>query len=467
MHVMVIGAYGSAGAAVAEGLAEHVDETIEQLTLVDDGEPGGGLCVLAGCMPSKELLSAAERRFAARTDDRIGAGVPDLDLEQVVERKNESVSMYTTRRQSKMDAIVERDDVTLRQQTATFLDDRRLAVGDDVLEPDYVVVATGSTLSVPPIPGIEEVPFQSSADIFDTTEFEESGLVIGLGAIGLELVPYLSEAAGMDVTAIEQLPAVLPDADAAFGTELVEHYEDAFDIDVRLGTRTERLERTADGGVRAVLNDGETESTIEADQLFMFTGRRPALDSLELDATPLTPEPGWVEDTMQARDDERIFIVGDANGSEPILHVAKEEGEIAAENILRHRNGEVLVPYDTVTHQVVFSGLADLPYARVGHTADSAEAAGIDHVIATQSVDSLGVFRSRNYSEGLASIVVGADGTVLGYQGLHPDADVMAKTMQLAVEMELDIDEIPDRAYHPTTPEILDGLFSDAAAQLE
>ena len=164
-------------------------------------------------MPSKELLSAAERRFAARTDDRIGADVPDLDLEQVVARKDESVSMYTGKRQSKLNSIIERDDVTLRQEEATFLDDRRLAVGDDVIEPEYVVVATGSTLSVPPIPGIEEVPFESSADVFDTTEFPESGLVIGLGAIGLELVPYLSEAAGMDITAVEQLPAVLPDAD--------------------------------------------------------------------------------------------------------------------------------------------------------------------------------------------------------------------------------------------------------------
>lgn len=462
-HVAVVGAHGSAAGPVVERLAAEPDL---ELTLIDDGEPGGGLCVLAGCMPSKELLSAAERRFAARTDDRIGADVPDLDLEQVVARKDESVSMYTGKRQSKMNSIIERDDVTLRQEEATFLDDRRLAVGDDVIEPEYVVVATGSTLSVPPIPGIEEVPFQSSADVFDTTEFPESGLVIGLGAIGLELVPYLSEAAGMDITAVEQLPAVLPDADPAFGTELVDHYEDAFGIDVRLGTRTERLERTEDGGVRAVVNDGETESTVEADQLFMFTGRKPALDRLGLNATALTPEPGWVEDTMQARDHERVFVIGDANGSEPILHVAKEEGEVAAENILRHRAAEALESYENVTHQVVFSGLADLPYARVGHTADSAEAAGIDHVTATQSVDSLGVFRSRNYSEGLASIVVGADGTVLGYQGLHPDADVMAKTMQLAVEMGLDVDEIPDRAYHPTTPEILDGLFSDAAAQL-
>ena len=460
-HVAVIGAYGSAGDAVVERLADAPDL---ELSLIDDGVPGGGLCVLAGCMPSKELISAAERRFAARDDDRLVGGTPELDLERVVERKDESVSAYTSKRQAKVQRVVEREDVTLYRETAEFVDDDRIAVGDEVLEPDYVVLATGSTVQVPPIPGIEDVPFQTSADVLDATEFDETGLVVGLGAIGLELVPYLSEAGGMELTAVEQLPRVLPDADPAFGDELTEYYEESFDVDIRVDTATERLARTDDGGVRAELGDG---TAVEADQLFLFTGRKPALDRLGLSATSLSPEPGWVEDTMQTRANDRVFAVGDANGREPILHVAKEEGITAAENVLRHRDGEPLQPYDSVRHQVVFSGLSELPYACLGETAASAQAQGLDHVVVTQHVDSLGVFRSRNYETGLAQLVVGTDGTVLGYQGLHPHADVMAKTMQLAVEMELDVREIPDRAYHPTTPEILDGLLTDAVAELE
>ena len=77
-----------------------------------------------------------------------------------------------------------------------------------------------------------------------------------------------------------------------------------------------------------------------------------------------------------------------------------------------------------------------------------------------------GVFKTKDTSEGLARLVVADDGTVLGYQGLHYHADVMAKTMQVVVEMGLDVREVPDRAYHPTTPEILDGLFRDAADAL-
>src|SRR5699024_12622643 len=82
MHVVVIGAYGSAGVAAANDLAEYDDVS---LTLIDDGDPGGGLCILRGCMPSKEVLSAGAHRFQARHDHRV-SGVPEVDLEKVVEK---------------------------------------------------------------------------------------------------------------------------------------------------------------------------------------------------------------------------------------------------------------------------------------------------------------------------------------------------------------------------------------------
>jgi dihydrolipoamide dehydrogenase len=260
---------------------------------------------------------------------------------------------------------------------------------------------------------------------------------------------------------------VLPQADARFGDELVAYYREAFDVDIHLGAQSKRVEETADGGVRVVVETDGEERTLEADQLFAFTGRKPALDRLNVEATSLEPGEDWVEDTMQARDDERVFVVGDANGKEPILHVAKEHGFTAAENILAHRAGDDLTEYENVHHHVVFSGLGVLPFARVGHTVESAREAGYDPIVVTNEAASEGVFKAKAVPEGLARLVVARDGTVLGYQGLHYHADAMAKTMQVAVEMALDVREIPDRAYHPTTPEILDGLFTQAAGELD
>jgi pyruvate/2-oxoglutarate dehydrogenase complex dihydrolipoamide dehydrogenase (E3) component len=464
MHVLIVGAYGSAGVAVADELAPHVGSEIDRLTLVDDGDPGGGLCILRGCMPSKEVISAAGHRYRARHDHRLTGDPPAVDLEAVVETKDDHVLNFAEHRRAAVHDIAERPGVEFHHETATFVDDRVVRIGDERVEADYVVIATGSTHNVPDLPGIDDVPYSTSADVLDATTLPDSGVVMGFGYVGLELVPYLRESGVTDLTVIEHDARPLDEADPDFGDELLAVYREEFDVEILTHTYEQSVERTGDGGVRLhVERDGEPR-TVEAEELFLFTGRRPALDGLGLDATALAPEPGWVRDTMQARDDDRVFVVGDVNGKEPILHVAKEQGFTAADNILAHARGAEPTAYENVHHHVVFSALATYPYARVGHSAESAAAAGRDHHVVTRRASDDGVFKTKDAPHGLASLVVGTDGTVLGYQGLHLHADVMAKTMQLAVEMGLDVREIPDRSYHPTTPEILDGLLREGAS---
>lgn len=463
-HVAIVGAYGSAGSAVADDLADAPDI---ELTLVDDGEPGGGLCILRGCMPSKEVLSAAEHRFAARDDPRLEGSPYDVDLAAVVDRKNDHTLGWARHRRDAIADLAERDNVEFIHDTATFIDDRVLEVDDRRIEPDYVVIATGSNVAIPPIPGIDDVPIGTSAEVLDATSFDDSAIVLGMGYIGAELVPYLIEAGDMDVTVVEALPGVLGEADEPFGEELLAYYREHFDVDILVDTDATAVEQRDDGGIRMTVETDGERRTLHADQLFAFTGREPAIERLGIENTALEPGERWVSDTMQARGDERVFVVGDANDREPILHVAKEEAFTAAENLRRHREDRALTAYDNVHHHVIFSGLGVLPFARVGHSVESAEQAGLEFVTATREASSDGVFKTKNVAEGLARLVVGTDGTVLGYQGLHYHADVMAKMMQLAVEMDLDVREIPDRAYHPTTPEIIDGLIRETVAQLQ
>ncbi|MCU4744064.1 NAD(P)/FAD-dependent oxidoreductase [Natronoglomus mannanivorans] len=481
VHVAVVGAYGSAGVAVTEELLQSDLEDLE-VTLIDDGDPGGGLCILRGCMPSKDVLSAGEHRYQARHDDRLD-GVPEVDCEAIVERKDEHVQQFAAHRRETVHAFADRENVELLRETARFVDDRVLAVGDRErereLEPDYVVIATGSVPNVPDLPGIEDMDVATSADVLDATEFPESGVVMGFGYIGLELAPYLSEVGGMDITVIEHGDRPLEEMESEYGETILELYCEHFDIEVLTNADERRVEATDDGGVRLTLDserdegdesDGSAnrnDETVEADQLFAFTGRNPNLDGLGLEHTSLEPETGWVDATMQARDDERVFVVGDANGREPILHVAKEQGFAAGENVVRHARGEDLEPYANVPHHVIFSGMGVYPFARLGHTPATVAKTKMDAVVVTREASSDGVFATKNHPEGRATLVVSeADGSVLGYQGLHYHADVMAKTMQLAVEMSLDVREIPRRAYHPTTPEILDGLIREACAEL-
>ncbi|UIP00700.1 NAD(P)/FAD-dependent oxidoreductase [Halobaculum sp. CBA1158] len=474
MHVAIIGAYGSAGVAAAETLAERVDPSdpsapLDRLTLIDDGDPGGGLCILRGCMPSKAVLSAAEHRYRARHDDRLVGDPPELDLDRVVASKDEHVSSFAAHRRAAVDEIADRPGVRFRHERARFVGLHELALsGGDRLDADYVVVATGSTLNVPDLPGIGEVDYADSAAVLDATELPDSGVVMGFGYVGIELSAYLAEA-GVDLTVIEHDERPLDDAPDAFGDELLELYREEFGIEVLTETSERSVEATADGGVRLHTDRDDDRASVEADELFVFTGRRPDLDGLNLAATPLAPGEGWVDATMRAVDDEsgRTYVVGDANGRIPLLHVAKEQGYLAADNVLADIADDDLAEYDPITHRVLFSGAAVYPYARVGHTAESAAEAGHDCVEVGRDAADDGVFAVKATPRGLARLVVDADdGTVLGYQGLHLHADAMAKTMQVLVERGADVREVPDRAYHPTTPEILDGLFRAASERL-
>ena len=474
MHVVVIGAYGSAGAAAAGELAPHVGKRIEQLTLVDNGDPGGGLCILEGCMPSKELLSAAAHRFEGRDDDRLTGDPHEFDLERIVAEKNDRTRGWAAHRRESVRDLATRPDIEFYHEPARFLDDHTVEIGGDpngsgdgtTIEADYVLIATGSVLNVPSIPGYDELPddrVYTSEDTLHATDLPETGVVMGFGYVGMEMVPYLAEA-GVDCTVIEHDERPLDEADPTFGDELLTIYREEFDVEIRTEVYEEAIE-TTDDGVRLSLDDG---STVAADAVFQFTGRTPNLEPLALENTSLDPEAGWIDATMRPPNDERTFVIGDVNGREPILHVAKEQGFQAAENVLRHARGKPAKPYTNVHHHVVFSGAGVYPFARVGHTPRSAAEAGHATVVATRTADSDGVFKSKNVPHGLGRLVVDADdGTVLGWQGLHYHADTMAKTFQIAVEMELDVREIPDRAYHPTLPETLDGLIRECVAGVE
>jgi len=483
MHVVIIGAYGSAGVAVADGLVDHVGEEIDRLTLVDDGQPGGGLCILRGCMPSKEVISAAAHRYQARSDQRLDGPAMEMDLDAVVATKDQHVNNFARHRRSHVKNFAEREGVELVRGTARFADENTVELYEGrtvkgngpgkidaeptrTIDADYTAVCTGSRLNVPDIEGIDDVSYLDSADVLDATDLPDSGIVMGFGYVGMEMAPYLA-AAGVDLTVIEHDDRPLDDAPAAFGDEAMEIYREEFGIDILTGTREKRLEPTDDGGVRLYCeSQAGSERVVEAPELFLFTGRRPNVDALGLANAGIDAGRGFVDDTMQAAAAESVFFAGDVNGKEPILHIAKEQGQLTAENILDHARGEGLETFEFTPHHVMFTGAGVYPYARVGHTAETARAELDDPIVTRRRAADDGVFKSKDTSRGLAEMVVARDGTVVGYQALHYHADVMAKSMQMAVEMELDVREIPDRAFHPTTPEILDGLMRDAKEEL-
>ena len=469
VHVAVLGAYGSAGVAAAEGLLAALDEgRLDTLTLslIDGGEPGG-LCILRGCMPSKDLLSAGGHRFQVRHDDRLGQA-PMVDVDRTVTQKDTHVASFVEHRKAGIEAMADRPEVTFYPEHGRFVDASTISVGDEHLEIDYAIIATGSNPTIPPVPGIDDVEVHTSAEVLDATTFPASGVIIGFGFIGMELAPYLAEVGDVDLTVIDRNDRPLSAVDPAFGSAVKSLYEDEFGIELITGASADRIDTTEDG-VEVTYRDQTGETGVTAgEQLYVFAGRTPNLDGLSLEAAGLEDRAGWVTDTMATADNPRIFVVGDANGREPILHIAKEEGYHAAENIVATVNGASTAPYEPIIHRIVFSGLSVYPFARVGHSESSAKAAGFDVVTATRQASDDGVFKVKAVPLGLAKLVVDAySGQILGYLGLHHHADVFAKLAQVMIETGLTVEEIPDRAYHPTTPELLDGLLRETKATIE
>jgi dihydrolipoamide dehydrogenase len=314
---------------------------------------------------------------------------------------------------------------------------------------------------------MDEVEYMTSADVLDARSFGDTGVVMGFGTTGMEMVPYLAEA-GVDLTVIEHDAAPLDYADDEFGHELLELYREEFGVEILTHTYEQSVEGTEDGGVRLrVEGESGEKRAVEADDLYLFTGRKPNIEGLGLENAGVEPGRGWVDETLRVHDNPRFYAVGDVNSKEPVLHIAKQEGYHTAENIVAEAEGRRPRRFEFLKHRVTFTGLGVYPFARLGMTEEEARQRGIDYVKATRKAEDDGVFKTKDVPHGRAKLIVGTDGSVLGYQGLHYHADAMAKTMQVIMELDLDVRDLPDRAYHPTTPEILDGLFRETAEKIE
>lgn len=457
MKIAVLGAYGSAGVATASRLSDELGQEVDKLYLIDGGQPGG-LCILDGCMPSKAVLSSAKHAHDANKDPRVNADA-HIDLEETIEHKDNHIQSFARHRRDGVRSIAEDDRVELVEENAEFLSEDELSLSDGrIVDVDYTVIATGSKLNVPDLPGLEEVDFVSSSDLLDMKSLPESVAVMGFGAIGMEMSAYLASA-GVDVTVVEHDEAPIDNGSEQFGLELMNIYREEFGINILTEVYEESVENV-DDGVRLNLENGES---IVAEELCLFTGRVPNVGSLGLENLGVSTGVDWYSQDLSVDNTDTVYVAGDATGDRMLLHIAKEQGNLVAENILAQHKGQDTEQYSSPEHVVYFSGNGKYPFARYGITGDEAEDRD-DLIRISRRASDDGIFSLKEADHGLACMVVEEDtGIIRGYEGLHLHSDVMLKTMQVLVDSQADVRDVPSRAYHPTTPEILDGLFREAS----
>jgi pyruvate/2-oxoglutarate dehydrogenase complex dihydrolipoamide dehydrogenase (E3) component len=237
-----------------------------------------------------------------------------------------------------------------------------------------VVIATGTSPAIPPVPGLDQVPYWTNRDAVEAEELPGSPVVLGGGAIGVELAQVFARF-GVDVTVVEALDRLLPADEPEVGPILGEVLAGE-SVDVRVGTTVETVQR--DGAkVAAELDDG---TAVAAARLLVATGRRADLAALGVDSVGVDQSQRWLAVDEHLRVADGVWAVGDVTGKGAFTHVALYQSPIAAADILGHPSPPA--DYRAVPH-VTFT---DPEVGAVGLSEAAARDAGVDVRVGTARV---------------------------------------------------------------------------------
>jgi len=439
--VCVIGA-GSGGLSVAAGAVQMGASVV----LVEKHEMGGD-CLNTGCVPSKALIAAAHAAQSAREASRFGVNLPAPDVDfAAVHRHVHGV----------IGAIAPHDSVerfeglgcTVIQAAATFTDPRTLQAGGQVIRARRFVIATGSRAAVPPIAGMGDVPFLTNETVFNLTERPAHLVVMGGGPIGVEMAQAFRRL-GAEVTVIERasiLPRDEPEAVAIIRAALLRE-----GITVLEGAEVAAVARATDGaGIEIEVDQGETRSTVQGSHLLVSAGRRPNIEGIGLEAAEVAHTPrGITVDEGLRTSNKRIFAVGDVAGGPQFTHVAGYHAGIVIRRALFGLPAGVdyrALPWVTYT---------DPELAHVGQSEADAHLAGEAVTVLVEKLSGNDRAQAERATEGLAKIVLGARGRILGATIVAPRAGEMIGLWGLAIQKKMKIGAVAQMmAPYPTMSEI-------------
>ena len=453
---VVIGG-GSAGYAAARTAREAVN----RVAIIDGSKDLGGLCILRGCMPSKTLIYSAEMLHQAQRGTLFGLNIPNAaaDMSAIHARKLRMIDDFASYRQSQLQS----DRFTLFRDFASFVDEETVELRTSGLRitADHFLIATGSDVNSPTIPGLADVPSWTSDDILELETRPESIIVLGGGIVATELGQFLQRI-GTKVTLIQRSPAILKEASANAAHVVMQALRDE-GMTLFTDTHITRISKSP-GGVTVEFTVQGAPRRAEAAHLFNALGRRPSTRGLGLDAAgvELAQSGQIVVDAFQRTHNPRIYAAGDATGPYEIVHLAVMQGEVAA----KHACGLPTQPVDYTTRtSVVFT---DPQIAEAGLPLLEAQQQDFDLIEAEYPFDDHG--RSILMEARYGYVRAWADkktGQLIGAECVGKDAGELIHTMAVAVQLKAKVaDLVKVHWYHPTLAEIWSYPLEDLLEQI-
>jgi dihydrolipoamide dehydrogenase len=421
--VVVIGA-GAPGEVAAGRLAEAgVAVAIVEERLV------GGECSFFACMPSKALLRPVEIRAEA---GRVkGVEVGGLDVRAVLARRDEVV--HDLDDSTQLPWLTERG-ITLLRGHGRLDGERRVTVGDEALVArKAVVVATGSSAAMPPLPGLADAKPWTNIEATTAKDVPARLAVLGGGVVGVELSQAWA-ALGSEVTLIHRGDRLI-EREEPFASEQVAESLGEYGVDVRLRTSVASVSRN--GAVGLELEGG---GSLEADELLVAIGRAPRTSDVGLDTVGLVPGTYVeVDDSLRVPEKDWLYAVGDVNGRALLTHMGKYQARLAADAILG-KPVELRSDGDA-SPRVIFT---DPQVGAVGLTLAAAQEKGlrVRSVEVETGGNAGGSFVGKG-APGTARIVVDEDrGVVVGATITGPEVAEALHAATIAVVGEVPLDDL-------------------------
>jgi pyruvate/2-oxoglutarate dehydrogenase complex dihydrolipoamide dehydrogenase (E3) component len=404
--VIIVGA-GPAGEVIAGRCADGG----LRVALVER-ELVGGECSYWGCIPSKTLIRPGDAIAAARRAPGAAEVVTgQIDVAAALAQRDYMTSNWHDEGQLPW---LQEHKITLVRGTGRLEGERTVAVerdGEDrrvLWAEQAVVLATGTSAALPPIEGLAEARPWTNREITAAKEVPRRLVVIGGGAVGVEMAQGFCRLGSEEVSVLEGLPRLLS-REEPFASEEVRAALEAEDITVVIGAVVQRVRRDGSDGPISV----ETASgTYIGDELLVAAGRRPATGDLGLETVNLTPgKPVSVDDQLRAVgvDGEWLYAVGDCNGRILLTHMGKYQARIAADVIL----GKEIVDVASldIVPRVTFT---DPQVAAVGLTEDQARERGINVRAVTYGTgDVPGAYVLGNGITGTSKLVIDENRAVI------------------------------------------------------
>lgn len=421
---------------------------------VIEREHVGGTCINVGCTPTKTMVASARAAHMARRapDYGVSAGTVGVDMRRVLERKRGVVESFRNGGQSLLEKAA---NLELIFGEGSFIDPKRILVrlnagGVRELEGKRIVVNTGGRPAVPPIPGLDTVPFLDSSSIMELTELPEHLVVLGGGYIGLEFCQMFRRF-GSRVTIVNRDPRLVPREDADVSAE-VEKILKEDGIEVLNSAQATRVEKTG-SGVRVRLQPGE----VSGSHLLVAVGRVPNSDRLNLGAAGVeTDKAGFIKVNSRLETSAPgICAIGDVKGGPAFTHISYDDFRILRENWLA--GGSATIDGRMVPNCVFI----DPQLASVGLNETEAQKRGLDYRVAKLPMTRVARAVETSETRGFMKAIVDArTARILGCTILGIEGGEIMSMLQIAMMGKVPYTAIKEAVFaHPTLAESLNNLF--------